>query len=39
MFDPRYGTDASIYRIKPLGVVVPKSRAAAAPIAIAREEG
>jgi hypothetical protein len=29
MFDPRYGTDASIYRIKPLGVVVPKSRAAA----------
>ena len=36
----RYATDASIYQIEPLGVVVPKSRAdAAAAIAIAREEG
>src|SRR5438094_1857172 len=36
----RYSTDASIYQIEPLGVVVPRSRAdAAAAIAIAREEG
>src|SRR5712671_332419 len=36
----RYSTDASIYQIEPLGVVVPKSREdAAAAIAIAREEG
>src|SRR5271156_156705 len=36
----RYATDASIYQIEPLGVVVPKSRGdAAAAIAIAREEG
>src|SRR5438132_10922113 len=36
----RYATDASIYQIEPLGVVVPKSRVdAAAAIAIAREEG
>src|SRR5258708_12788172 len=36
----RYATDASIYQIEPLGVVVPKSREdAAAAIAIAREEG
>ncbi len=36
----RYATDASIYQIAPLGVVVPKSREdAAAAIAIAREEG
>src|SRR6202047_4062238 len=36
----RYSTDASIYQIEPLGVVVPQSRAdAAAAIAIAREEG
>jgi FAD/FMN-containing dehydrogenase/Fe-S oxidoreductase len=36
----RYATDASIYQIEPLGVVVPQSRAdAAAAIAIAREEG
>src|SRR5277367_3871254 len=35
-----YATDASIYQIEPLGVVVPKSREdAAAAIAIAREEG
>src|SRR6266851_7676823 len=35
----RYSTDASIYQIEPLGVVVPKSREdAAAAIAIAREE-
>jgi FAD/FMN-containing dehydrogenase/Fe-S oxidoreductase len=35
----RYATDASIYQIEPLGVVVPKDRAdAAAAIAIAREE-
>jgi FAD/FMN-containing dehydrogenase/Fe-S oxidoreductase len=35
----RYATDASIYQIEPLGVVVPKSREdAAAAIAIAREE-
>ena len=44
LFDPfsrgRYATDASIYQIEPLGVVVPKSREdAAAAIAIAREEG
>ncbi len=44
MFDAfsrgRYATDASIYQIEPLGVVVPKSREdAAAAIAIAREEG
>src|SRR5438132_7336229 len=36
----RYSTDASIYQIEPLGVVVPKDREdAAAAIAIAREEG
>src|SRR5438132_680198 len=36
----RYSTDASIYQIEPLGVVVPGSREdAAAAIAIAREEG
>ena len=36
----RYSTDASIYQIEPLGVVVPKSREdAAAAIAVAREEG
>ncbi len=36
----RYATDASIYQIEPLGVVVPHSREdAAAAIAIAREEG
>ncbi|HXC91105.1 MAG TPA: FAD-binding and (Fe-S)-binding domain-containing protein, partial [Stellaceae bacterium] len=35
----RYATDASIYQIEPLGVVVPHDRAdAAAAIAIAREE-
>ena len=36
----RYATDASIYQIEPLGVVVPRSREdAAAAITIAREEG
>jgi FAD/FMN-containing dehydrogenase/Fe-S oxidoreductase len=36
----RYATDASIYQIEPLGVVVPKSREdAAVAIAIARQEG
>src|SRR5271166_5555605 len=36
----RYSTDASIYQIEPLGIVVPKSREdTAAAIAIAREEG
>jgi len=36
----RYATDASIYQIEPLGVVVPRSREdAAVVIAIAREEG
>jgi FAD/FMN-containing dehydrogenase/Fe-S oxidoreductase len=36
----RYATDASIYQIEPLGVVVPQRREdAAAAIAIAREEG
>src|SRR5437868_14061681 len=36
----RYATDASIYQIEPLGVIVPQSRAdVAAAIAIAREEG
>src|SRR6201994_3539081 len=36
----RYSTDASIYQIEPLGVVVPRTREdAAAAIAIAREEG
>src|ERR1700750_2166939 len=36
----RYSTDASIYQIEPLGVVVPRSRGdAAAAIAIARDEG
>ncbi|MGH7047571.1 MAG: FAD-binding and (Fe-S)-binding domain-containing protein [Stellaceae bacterium] len=44
MFDAfsrgRYATDASIYQIEPLGVVVPRDRDdAAAAIAIAREEG
>src|ERR1700757_2423421 len=36
----RYSTDASIYQIEPLGVVVPQGREdAAVAIAIAREEG
>ena len=36
----RYATDASIYQIEPLGVVIPRNREdAAAAIAIAREEG
>jgi FAD/FMN-containing dehydrogenase/Fe-S oxidoreductase len=36
----RYATDASIYQIEPLGVVVPRTREAArAAIAIAAEEG
>src|ERR1700694_5668761 len=36
----RYATDASIYQIEPLGVVLPRSREdAAGAIAIAREEG
>ena len=36
----RYATDASIYQLEPLGVVVPRSREdAAAAIAIARDEG
>src|SRR6516165_10024298 len=36
----RYATDASIYQIEPLGVVVPRDRVdAAAAIAIARAEG
>ena len=36
----RYATDASIYQIEPLGVIVPKSRDdVAATLAIAREEG
>ncbi len=36
----RYATDASIYQIEPLGVVVPRTREdAAAAIAIAREAG
>jgi FAD/FMN-containing dehydrogenase/Fe-S oxidoreductase len=36
----RYATDASIYQIEPLGVVVPTDREdAAAAIAIAREQG
>src|SRR5438876_5935519 len=36
----RYSTDASIYQIEPLGVVVPKDREdVAAALAIAREEG
>src|SRR5207237_9417035 len=36
----RYSTDASIYPIEPLGVVVPKDRAdVAAALTIAREEG
>src|ERR1700719_346252 len=44
LFDPfsrgRYATDASIYQIEPLGVVVPKGRGdVAAALAIAREEG
>ena len=44
MFDAfsrgRYSTDASIYQIEPLGVVVPRGREdAAVAIAIAREEG
>src|ERR1700756_5343145 len=39
-FRGRYATDASIYQIEPLGIVVPRSREdAAAAIAIAREEG
>ena len=44
MFDAfsrgRYSTDASIYQIEPLGVVVPRGREdAAVAIAIAREQG
>src|SRR5277367_3790081 len=44
MFDAfsrgRYATDASIYQIEPLGVVVPRDRAdAAAAIAIAADAG
>jgi FAD/FMN-containing dehydrogenase/Fe-S oxidoreductase len=44
MFDPasrgRYSTDASIYQLMPIGVVVPRSEEAArAAIAIAVEEG
>jgi FAD/FMN-containing dehydrogenase/Fe-S oxidoreductase len=44
LFDPasrgRYSTDASIYQIEPLGVVVPRDKDdVAAAIAIAREEG
>ncbi|MCC7426773.1 MAG: FAD-binding protein [Alphaproteobacteria bacterium] len=44
LFDPfsrgRYATDASIYQIEPIGVVVPRRRAdVEAAIAIAREEG
>src|SRR5205085_9036846 len=36
----RYATDASIYQIEPVGVVVPRScEDAAAAIAVAREEG
>src|SRR5919206_1671063 len=36
----RYSTDASIYQIEPVGVVVPKDRDdVAAALAIAREEG
>ncbi len=36
----RYSTDASIYQIEPLGVVVPKGKEdVAAALAIAREEG
>ena len=36
----RYATDASIYQIEPLGILVPKSREdVAAAIGIAREEG
>src|SRR5258708_7757603 len=36
----RYATDASIYQIEPIGVVVPRSAEdVAAAIAIAREEG
>src|SRR4029077_8095454 len=36
----RYSTDAAIYQIEPLGVVVPKDRAdVAATLTIAREEG
>jgi FAD/FMN-containing dehydrogenase/Fe-S oxidoreductase len=36
----RYATDASIYQIEPLGVIVPKSREdVMAALAIAREEG
>ncbi len=44
LFDPfscgRYATDASIYQIAPIGVVVPKSGGdVAAALAVAREEG
>src|ERR1700730_13362543 len=36
----RYSTDASIYQVEPVGVVVPKDREdVAAALAIAREEG
>ncbi len=36
----RYATDASIYQVEPVGVVIPRTiEAAAAAIAIAREEG
>lgn len=44
LFDPadrgRFGTDASIYQVEPLGVVVPETTEdVAAALAIAREEG
>ncbi len=44
LFDPfsrgRYATDASIYQIEPLGVLVPRCREdVKAAVAIAREEG
>src|ERR671939_219600 len=44
LFDPfsrgRYSTDASIYQIEPLGVVVPRDKDdVAAALAIARDEG
>src|SRR5438046_4722900 len=36
----RYSTDASIYQIEPVGIVVPRDRDdVAAALAIAREEG
>jgi FAD/FMN-containing dehydrogenase len=44
LFDPfsrgRYATDASIYQIEPVGIVVPRdAEDVAAALAIAREEG